>query len=228
MFVRFARSALVLAVLAVFATACAGDGSSDTGADPTAEPSYGTPAPEGTGHEPPAPGGAKKPDVETAGGALGMRPSPNSDGTVCLEVLWMGEQGGAHLGEGAVFQVTEIHLSGAEPAGFPCGGEPCQGFTFNNDTDKCTYAVRPGATAGALALDGRVICSAPPEVCERFRSNLKVLPVPVPAAQPSGTPTPSDGPTPSESPTPSPSPTPDDGPTDPESPGSGEQTPPGE
>jgi hypothetical protein len=213
--VRFIRSALVLVMLAMLATACVNGDSANDGADPTLEPSTGTPAAERTGNEPPAPGGGDKPAIETAGAPAGDGGfDKNDDGAYCLYVQWLGQQDGASAGEGAAFEVTEVRLSGVEPADFgSCLGTPCVGFTFDSNSDGCTYAVRPSAAGGTLALYGRVLCSGSAEDCQKFKSSLVLRPTPIPPSDDE-----SESPTPTTTPSPTPTPTPTGEPTEPESP----------
>ena len=187
MSIRFIRSALILVLLTTLTTACDTDGSTIAGPDPTVEPSSSTPAVEGTGDEPPAPGGGKKPSVKIAGGPAGDGgATENGDGSLCLDVRWLGGQDEANLGAGIAFEVTEVRLAGAESAGFSCPDDPCDGFTFDSNSDNCSKAVRPGNAEGRLSLYGRILCTASPQNCDDFRSNLKRRSIPIPASEAGG------------------------------------------
>jgi hypothetical protein len=229
MFVRFARSALVLVVLAICATACASGGPSDTGSDPTVEPSTGAPKAEATGDEPPAPGDPDKPAIETAGAPAGGGPMDRDEGEpLCMDVRWSGGRDDANLGEGVEFKVTNVELTGATPGNWTCPDDPCPGFTFDNNGDNCSFPVRAGPAEGTLALRGNILCSARPEVCQRFRANLKLRTIPVPAAEASHGPTPSKSAAPSRSAAPSKSAGPSGGPTSTQSEGPDEPPSPAE
>jgi hypothetical protein len=164
------RRSLAFILLATLITACDAGGSTNAESDPTVEPSAGSPAVESTGHEQPAPGGGKKPAVEMAGGPAGEAGySENDDGSVCMSVSWLGGRDEANLGAGISFEDTEVHLEGADRADASCGGDSCDGFTFDSNSDQCRYAVRPGKSRGSLSMSGRVRCSASPDDCAEFR-----------------------------------------------------------
>jgi hypothetical protein len=200
MSIRIIRGTLLLVLLTALTAGCGNDAPSHTGSDPSVEPSAGTPSREGTSHEPPAPGGGDKPAIDIAGGPAGDGgATQNDDGSLCMDVRWLGGQDEANLGEGVVFEVTEIRLAGARRAGFACPDDPCQGFTFDSNSDNCTHAVRPGDAEGTLSLYGRIVCSASPQHCREFRSNLRLRTIPIPAAHGGGEET--EEPTPTEEPT---------------------------
>lgn len=223
MSIRFIRGALILALVTTLA-ACGGDGSGDGAVDPTTEPSAGTPSAEGTAPERPAPGGDNNPAIELAGAPAGNGGStPNDDGTLCVDVRWLGDRDDADLGEGIAFAVSEVRLAGAEQADYSCPDDPCQGFTFDSNTDNCVHAVRPGESEGTLSLYGRILCSAPAQDCADFRSRLQTRSIPIPAAHNGGEE--SEEPTPTEEQTHTDGPTPTDEPTS-ETPTLDEQPPP--
>ena len=85
-----------------------------------------------------------------------------------------------------------MRLHNAESADFPCG-EPCAGFTFDSNSDRCNEAVHPGRTDGTSSVTGRILCSASPQKCRDFQSNLKPQSIQIPAADTGGGVT--DGPT---------------------------------
>lgn len=183
MFRIFRRGSLALILLATLSTACDTTGSTGAEPEPAVEASTGAPAAESTGHEEPAPAGGDKPAVEMVGMPAGADDAEaNDDGSVCIDVRWLGGDD-ARLGEGVRFEVAEIRLVGADRSGFSCGDDPCDGFTFDSDTDNCLIAVQPGDSEGALSLYGRLRCSTSPGECERFRSDLQPAPIAIPAAE---------------------------------------------
>lgn len=211
MSIRFIPGALLLALLTTLTAGCGGGGSTNAEPDPTVEPSAGTPSMEATGHESPVPGGKGRPYIDVAAGPAGDGGSTeNDDGSLCMDVRWLGDRDGADLGEGIAFVVTEVRLAGARRANVSCPDDPCPRFTFDSNTDNCSYPVRPGRAKGTLSLYGQVRCSAPPQDCQEFRSHLKRRTVPIPPAQTGGEEP--EEPTQTEEPTEPASPTPDEQP----------------